>query len=248
MAYTLTNYPGVTLPDTGDPESTASGRISGGAGPTLAKSYDGHNHTVGKGLQIPTAGLDIDADLDMGGNRLVNVAEVRASGDVALAVNRSLGFTGGELTVITGAGQSRQLTNRPFSRMLNIFGGKLDTAGGAAAAEYNAAALGNLGALSIQPTGVYTGVYGFGVDVESGVTLNGFRAHADNQIATVELVINGTPVSTASGFAAAPGDEQTGGAFSHLVTSADSIHVRVTTVTGPTTGLVRYIRLDGIRP
>jgi hypothetical protein len=80
---------------------------------------DAHNHTSGNGVQVPTAGLNINADLNFNSNNATSVAAVE---HVALSsdpsVNKSTYFKGNELYVKDGAGNVVQMTSGgaiPFS-------------------------------------------------------------------------------------------------------------------------------------
>jgi hypothetical protein len=90
-------------------------------GPTWANNVntafsvvDGHNHTSGSGVQIPSAGLNINADLSFAGNNATNLRSTRFSntGGIISGANdlACLYSSGGDLYWNSGAGISIQLT------------------------------------------------------------------------------------------------------------------------------------------
>jgi hypothetical protein len=75
---------------------------------------DAHDHTSGKGVRIPVAGLDIDEDLVMGGLGLTGVGRVDFTPIAALATGANVLFTSttdGELYWRTTGGANVQLTD-----------------------------------------------------------------------------------------------------------------------------------------
>lgn len=67
-----------------------------GVGQTLGPQYatdlnnsltlvDQHNHTAGYGVPVPSSGLNINADLSMGGNNLINIKSLRMTPQAILA-------------------------------------------------------------------------------------------------------------------------------------------------------------------
>lgn len=75
---------------------------------------DAHDHTSGKGVAVPVAGLDIDADLPMGGNGLTGVGRVDFNTVAALAAGANVLFVSsddGELYWRTTGGTNVKLTD-----------------------------------------------------------------------------------------------------------------------------------------
>ena len=91
------------------------------AGPTYAsknnaafEAIDDHDHSSGNGVQIPTAGINIDADISVNGFEIHDVDVVEFDGRlIASQVNRSIYFlsTNGEFYVRDGAGNIVQITS-----------------------------------------------------------------------------------------------------------------------------------------
>jgi hypothetical protein len=75
---------------------------------------DAHDHTSGKGVAVPVAGLDIDDDIAMGGNGLTGVGLVDFTTVAALASGANVLFTSsadGELYWRTTGGTNVKLTS-----------------------------------------------------------------------------------------------------------------------------------------
>lgn len=107
MARSLSNYDGVSVPDTSDAQPTAAGLISGAVGGNdLAAALDDHDHTTGRGVPIPTAGLAIDEDLTFGGFAATDLELVDFATDIldAALVPRSIAFVSGDLRWRKGDG------------------------------------------------------------------------------------------------------------------------------------------------
>lgn len=71
---------------------------------------DSHNHTTGQGVQIPTAGINIDANLSMNGSSIVSCAGVELSNQVGVPVSNTIYSVGGNLYYQNGLSQV-QITN-----------------------------------------------------------------------------------------------------------------------------------------
>lgn len=75
---------------------------------------DGHNHTPGYGVQIPVAGLNINADLPMNDNNLISIRtlrlQVQPSTPVAVTDLDCLYVTGVDLYYIDGSGNNVRIT------------------------------------------------------------------------------------------------------------------------------------------
>ncbi len=106
-----TNFMGLTLPT-----------VSISIGPTWAnqintaiESIDSHNHSSGFGAQVPTSGLNINANLDFGGYKPYNLLSTQfTSNDSTLtgASNaNSCSVTSGDLYFTNSAGNSVQITD-----------------------------------------------------------------------------------------------------------------------------------------
>lgn len=64
MATPSVNYTDLVYPDVGDDNNTASAQVSGGS-VAISTAFESHDHSLGKGAQVPVAGLGINATLDM---------------------------------------------------------------------------------------------------------------------------------------------------------------------------------------
>jgi hypothetical protein len=72
---------------------------------------DSHDHTPGKGVLIPSAALDINADLSLQNNNLTNTKSVRFQALVASLVGTNLvQVVNGELYFVDGSGTPVQIT------------------------------------------------------------------------------------------------------------------------------------------
>jgi hypothetical protein len=88
------------------------------AGPTYAYDndaaldvIDAHDHTAGKGVKVPSAGINVDAALEMNGNDLTELQRLSFNDATALSGNLNLSVNGGELYWRTSGGASVKLTN-----------------------------------------------------------------------------------------------------------------------------------------
>jgi hypothetical protein len=81
----------------------------------LIATIDAHNHTSGKGVQVPTAGININADLGFGGFNATNFRSVRlANQGSPLALGPDIGClyeSGGELWYNDSSARQVKLTN-----------------------------------------------------------------------------------------------------------------------------------------
>lgn len=82
---------------------------------TALETIDEHDHTSGKGTAIPTAGIDIDADLDLNSFRLIGAMslQLEAQGSpLSGGTNvNSLNVSAGNLYFTNGSGTAVQLTD-----------------------------------------------------------------------------------------------------------------------------------------
>lgn len=77
---------------------------------TITDTIDAHDHTPGKGARVPTAGLNINADLSLGGNKATSVKGVVFS-QVAVTDNGAIyAGTDGNLYYRDGSANLIQLT------------------------------------------------------------------------------------------------------------------------------------------
>lgn len=76
---------------------------------------DGHDHTTGKGVQVPSAGLNINADLSFGGNNATDMRAVRFEAQTstlsAAADDSSVYVNGADLYYKDGNGNNVQITS-----------------------------------------------------------------------------------------------------------------------------------------
>lgn len=108
--------PGPTLPNTG----VAIPALGGDSGSwddelnTAWGNYDEHNHTPGKGLLVPVAGISIDADLPMGGHALNSLGKIAFSAVAPLAAGSKALYVSsvdGELYWRSAGGVNVKLTS-----------------------------------------------------------------------------------------------------------------------------------------
>lgn len=114
MASTTSPFMGMEVPEVGD------------SGPTYAENIieafeiiDAHDHTDGNGTQVPTAGININADLpmgpnDAGANDLIRARTVRFTTSalvVGASDRRALYQCGGELCYVDEAANITTITN-----------------------------------------------------------------------------------------------------------------------------------------
>lgn len=82
---------------------------------TCLTTLDAHNHTSGNGVQVPSSGLNINADLPFGGNNAITIRSARFNAQPAvLAVatdRRCLYAVGNELYYNDGLGNQVKITN-----------------------------------------------------------------------------------------------------------------------------------------
>lgn len=91
--------------------------VSQTPGPTWASEInadlslvDSHNHTSGKGVLVPVAGLDINADLSLATHSLTNASSVVLLNQASLATLNALYAESGQLFWNDGAGHNVQIT------------------------------------------------------------------------------------------------------------------------------------------
>lgn len=87
------------------------------AGPTYASDInnsltiiDGHNHSVGSGVQITPSGLNINSSLTMNNNSLTNIAALTLFPQGSAPANDSLYVSGTDLYFVDGAGNNIRVT------------------------------------------------------------------------------------------------------------------------------------------
>lgn len=106
----MTTYPnmGLAVPTQGGDSGTWDDKIN-----ACFALIDAHDHTSGKGVQIPVAGLNIDTDLPMGSHGLTGVGRVDFTPIATLAAGANVLFVDlndGELYYRTTGGTNVKLT------------------------------------------------------------------------------------------------------------------------------------------
>lgn len=92
---------------------------------------DLHDHTTGKGVKIPTGGLNINADLPMASNSLTGLKSNQfSSQSSALATTNTLYVKNGELFYIDNAGNSVQITSGGSVSVATLLSGNVFLDGG----------------------------------------------------------------------------------------------------------------------
>src|SRR5216684_4213293 len=110
MAFTTPNMNLILPVPSGTP-----GPLYGSMQNTIFNLIDSHNHTQGQGLQIPTSGLNINADFSINNFNLTTLRSSRyTSQSSALSGSTDLGcvyVAGGDLWFNSGNGAQIQLTS-----------------------------------------------------------------------------------------------------------------------------------------
>jgi hypothetical protein len=101
---------------------------------TLFGQVDAHDHTAGKGVQVPTGGINIDADMAWNGKALTNLGKLAFSSVAALtsgAISLFVNIADNELYWRTAAGANVKMTNGAGLNMSLVggIGGDYSTAG-----------------------------------------------------------------------------------------------------------------------
>lgn len=107
----ITPYMGLALPVQGTSVPDWSGLLN-----TAFSLIDSHDHSAGHGLQVPSAGININADLTFNGFNLTQARTLRLQQQAAapaLAADAGAIYvtTGGDLWYNNGAGQHVQITS-----------------------------------------------------------------------------------------------------------------------------------------
>lgn len=108
--------PGSTLPNTGLvlPSVGGDAGVWGGEVNDALSNYDAHNHMSGAGARVPTAGLNINADLSFSSLYApTNLARAQFSAVVAATNNLSLFVSDGTSGLVTGELYWRNNTGNP---------------------------------------------------------------------------------------------------------------------------------------
>src|SRR5260370_1165433 len=120
--------------------SVTAGPLDGSMLNRALSLVDSHNHTQGQGLQIPTAGLNINADLGLNNFNLTTLRSSRfTSQSAALSGSTDLGcvyVAGGDLWYNNGSGAQIQLTSGSTINVASV-GGISGLGGTTGAATYN---------------------------------------------------------------------------------------------------------------
>jgi hypothetical protein len=101
---------GLDMPDVGDDGTEYASRLV-----EVVQDIDAHDHTEDSGVPIPSAGIDIDADLEANGFSITELEstayENRAAALTGASNARRLYFVGGELYATDGDGLEIQITS-----------------------------------------------------------------------------------------------------------------------------------------
>lgn len=106
-------------------------------------NVDGHDHTAGKGLRIPVAGLNINADLEFNDNDAIELRSTRYTNHGSVLSTSSdkncVYFVGGDLFINNNAGTSIQLTSGNSINLSTVgtIGGDYGQPGVTASATYS---------------------------------------------------------------------------------------------------------------
>lgn len=106
-------------------------------------NVDEHDHTVGKGVKVPTAGLNINADLEFNNNNAIELRSSRYTNHLStltdLLDKNCVYFSNGDLYINNNAGVSIQLTagNAINLSTVGTIGGDYGQPGVSASASYS---------------------------------------------------------------------------------------------------------------
>ena len=103
-------YMSLPIPDVGDPGTGYATDLN-----TCLEDIDSHNHSPGQGALIPTAGLNINSDLEFNDNSAIELKSTRYTLQDSVLVGaldkNCVYFVGGNLYINNNSGTSVQLTN-----------------------------------------------------------------------------------------------------------------------------------------
>ena len=106
---------------------------------TAMLGVDSHNHVTGSGVQVPTAGLNINADLSFGGFSAIQMKAATFNLQTSFTTPRSMYFKGSDLYVRDNSGAEIQMTS---GGQVNVsgtggFSGDFGTSGVTASVPYS---------------------------------------------------------------------------------------------------------------
>lgn len=111
----MTTPMNLVLPTPGPPPTGTTGPLYAQMINTALTKVENHNHTSGKGLQVPTAGLGINADLPFAGFQATGLKGTQYDGQTAPLASGyqrvAYASTAGDLWWNNGSGQGVRITN-----------------------------------------------------------------------------------------------------------------------------------------
>lgn len=210
------------------------------AGPTWATevnenftTIDQHDHTSGKGVQLTTSALNINADLEFNGNAATELKRLTIdSSATGSGTNYSVYQSGGNLFWYNGSGQAVQITD---GSAVKTTGGSISGMSSDAAVQFSVNAYVFKWDTTTSPQSVAKiscsdiSIYNFS-NYNDLVTLKYTGSGASSELTLPDET--GTLLSTATSFAGAINIDATGGSGSITVDAATSVSIEAdTTIT-----------------
>ena len=122
----------ITLPEVGEDGQISADQVTEGI-----SIIDSHTHEVGAGVKIGVGGINIEADLELNGNRLTGATGVRYNNQAALLTGSS-----NTRTVYTFLGDLYYIDGSGISVKVTAAGGLATTSSGGFGGDYGAAGVG----------------------------------------------------------------------------------------------------------
>ena len=210
------------------------------AGPTWATevnenftTIDQHDHTSGKGVQLTTSALNINADLEFNGNAATELKRLTIdSSATGSGTNYSVYQSGGNLFWYNGSGQAVQITD---GSAVKTTGGSISGMSSDAAVQFSVNAYVFKWDTTTSPQSVAKiscsdiSIYNFS-NYNDLVTLKYTGSGASSELTLPDET--GTLLSTATSFAGAINIDATGGSGSITLDAATSVSIEAdTTIT-----------------
>ena len=217
---------------------------------TAMSVLDAHDHTIGKGQKVPTAGININADLSFANNDAVDLRSVQLfnqSVPLVLSSDRTcLSAVNGDLYYNNASGVSVQLTSGAagIPNAGNGFQGNYQSSGAAAVYNSGTKTYTFLDQLAAQATLAFAGTSG-PINVNGAiVATSGYKVVLD----CFYSALSGSALATAfMGSAANPANTYRFVApFSGCIRALTAVEYNATTIT-PATTLIFKLNINGVQ-